>query len=192
MRQLMVILAIIMFVFIGGLIIFAIPWGGSGDKKEAAQTKLLTDFADSDAKVTLNVRGRVVNDNEHRQLQITVGKTAVQSVLYQGYQNTILDTYQANNNVDAYRTFLSALLNAGFTNKQEARKGLSFEGACSNALLYELEVTGDNLGQGVPGKSWATSCSKDDGTFAGSIGAVTRLFEDQVVDYNDFVNDTQF
>lgn len=192
MRQLMVILGIIMFVFIGGLIIFAIPWGGRGDKKDAAQTKLLTDFADSNAKVTLNVRGRVVNDKEHRQLQITVGNTAVQAIVYQGYQNTILDTYQANNNVDAYRTFLSALLNSGFTNKQEARKGISIEGACSNGFLYEFDVSGDDLPKVNRGKSWATSCSVKDGTFAGSIGSVTRLFEDQVVDYNDFVNDTGF
>lgn len=192
MRQILVILAVIILIFFGGIVIFAIPWGGSGENQEVKQQKVLTDFADSNTKVVMNVRGKVNNNKEHRQLEITVGKSAVSATIYRGYQKTVLKTYDANNNVDAYQVFLSALLNAGYTSRQEDQKGVSKSGACYYGQIYDFEIIDNGFSEDIPKSSWAGSCSKKIGTFAGNISAVRSLFQAQIVDYNDFTAGTEF
>ncbi len=191
MRQFLVVLAIIAFVVIGGLIIFAIPWGGSSDKQEERQQTALTDFASTGASAQLHIRGRVTNDKEHQELTISVNRDEVVATLFQGYDFKEVRSTRTTNTQKSYEVFLSALLNAGFTSRQRERKALSIPGVCPGGELYQyslVNVTTD----GAPKPAWATSCSTKDGNFGGSIGKVNNLFEDQVYNYDDFTRGTEF
>lgn len=191
MRQFLVVLAIIAFVIFGGLIIFAIPWGGSNDKKQEAKQTELTEFADSGASAQLHIRGRVVSNKEHQELTISVNRDEVVATLFKGYDFTEVKSVRNSNNQESYKVFLSALYNAGFTLRQKPRQGISIPGLCSSGKLYDyslINVTTD----GAPKPAWATSCSKKDGDFAGSIGGVNKLFEDQVVEYDELTLRTEF
>lgn len=191
MRHFLVVLAIIAFVIIGGLIIFAIPWGGSGDEKETKQQTVLTDFAKTGASAQLQVRGSVTNDKEHQELTISVNRDEVVATVFKGYDFTELKTTRNSNNKESYEVFLSALYNAGFTLRQKPRQGVSIPGICPSGELYNyslVNVTSD----GAPKPAWATNCSKKDGDFAGSITSVNKLFEDQVVEFDEFTLGTEF
>ena len=183
MRQFLAVMALVAFVIIGGLIIFAIPWGGSDSKKQEAKQTQLTEFAKSGASAQLHIRGRVVSNKEHQELTISVNRDEVVATLFKGYGFTEVKSVRNSNNQQAYEVFLSALYNA--------RKGVSIPGLCSGGELYNyslVNVTTD----GAPKPAWATSCSKKDGDFAGSISGVNKLFEDQVVEYDELTLRTEF
>lgn len=190
MKQFWAIIGIIALVIIGGIIIFAIPWGSS-KKAEIKQTKILTDFADSSARVQMFVRGPVVSDKVHQSLKITVGHDSVDAVIFKGYQENVLKQQSFNNNYDAYSVFLSALLNSGFTARQKGSEYVNVPGTCPAGRLYTFEVV-DSDDEGTPPSSWTTSCTTKTGTFAGSLNTVRNLFQNQIPDYNKFTDNTDF
>lgn len=191
MRQFLVVLAIIAFVIIGGLIIFAIPWGGSDSEKESQKQIALTEFANTGASAQLQIRGRVVSNKEHQGMTISVNRNEVVATIFNGYDFTEVKSTRNSNNQESFEVFLSALYNAGFTLRQKPRQGVSIPGICASGELYNyslVNVTTD----GAPKPAWGTSCSRKDGDFAGSISSVNKLFQDQVVEYDELTLGTEF
>ncbi len=178
-RRLIAIFVTIIVVIFGTILIFSIDWGGSKKEKEQEKTAIvLTDYAQSEATVSMYIRGDVNSDKEHQDLRITVGRDEAKAELINGYQNNVKKTETTPSNPNSYRTFLSALINSGITKTQPALKGIDAEGACPTGNLYRFSFA--DFPDPSPGDSWATSCGKKMGTFGGSLASVKSLFIDQI------------
>lgn len=179
MRRGIWIIGAILFFILGSLLIFSIDWGGSGDQatNEVAEVSELTDLSDTDARVRMTTRGPIVGDIEHESLRFTVDSDQVVVQLLGGYEETVKERKSYANNGDSFESFLSALMNTGFTNQQSAPEGIEPIGACPNGMRYIFEIIG---GGDQSAESWATSCSSKIGTFSGDLSTTRNLFENQV------------
>lgn len=194
-KRIVVVLGIVGFFIFCTIAIFSVNWGGSDKPKPSTTTskpKSIIDYADTDTKVKMLIRGKVNNDQEHTGLSITVGRDSAVAEMIQGYQSNVVRTISTNSNTNAYKTFLSALYNSGFTATQPAPKGLSYDGACPGGKLYTFEYI--DGGEDAPGSTWITSCGTKKGTFAGSLALVQSLFIDQLPkdEYDTFTRKTSF
>jgi len=191
-RRFLLILAIVAFIGLGAFIIFSIDFGGSGDtKKTPERSRSITDYADSTVRVRMSVRGSVESDAVHEGLVITVGRTTTRAELTSGYEGAVVRSTSTPNNETSYKTFLSALLNSGFTIRKEPRKGLDFDGACASGELIVFEFIGE---EDIPESLWATSCSSKDGTYGGSIAVTRGLFQRQIPreDFQELTKNSSF
>lgn len=178
-RRIILAIGAVAFVIIISIAIFSIDWGGSGSPiKDVVRPVNISDFATTDTKVTMSVRGPINSNQEHQDMRITVGRDQTIGELLSGYQGSVVRTEQTGNNSQSYKDFLSALHNAGFTKLQLPPKDLQYDGACPKGMRYTFEFT--NGGPDAPKSSWATSCGKKEGTFAGDLSLVKTLFNAQI------------
>lgn len=177
-RRILVVIGVVLLIILATVGIFSIDWGGSDRPvKDAIKPVNIADFATSDTQVRVTARGPVNNNQEHQVMSITVGRTETVGVLFTGYQGEVSRTEQTASNEIAYKTFLSALQNSGFTSVQKAPRDIQYDGACPKGTRYTFEFIG---GSKLPPSSWATTCGKKTGTFAGELSTVLLLFERQV------------
>jgi len=178
-RRLLLIIGVIIFIIIISIAIFKVDWGG-GNKpiQDAFKEVNISDYSDTNTQVRMSVRGPVNSDQEHQDLKITVGRSETIGQLLQGYQGNITRTQQTANNSASYKIFLSALHNAEFTKTQTPERDLQYDGACPTGSRYTFEFI--NAGTDAPKSTWATTCSKKDGTFGGDVSMVRNLFRDQL------------
>lgn len=159
----------------------------NGSKQPAqSQTKSsrLKDAKATGSSVTYTTRGSVVGEDRYRAIRITINASTRTVEILSGYNEQVIKSQSYANTQAAYDAFLEALEGANMTSTQASREGLDEGSACPLGLLYEFKAT-------VPGKedfrSWATSCSRADGTFAGDLSLTRSLFQKQIPDYDDFV-----
>jgi len=149
----------------------------------------LVDYAATNTTVRYTLGGRINARENHRVLQITIGQTERIATIYEGYQGKVVkqDTYL--NDVDAYRSFLAALQNSGYTTPRIASRDVNPLGACPTGKRYNYDILD---GSDVKQSLWSTSCGNTKGTFAGNASNVQNLFEAQVPDYDAFVKGVTF
>jgi len=178
-KRLVLAIGVVIFVIITSILIFSIDWGGSRTPvKDIIQPVNIADFADTNVQVRMNIRGPINNNQEHEDLQITVDRDNTIGELISGYQDGVSRSQETSNNIESYKAFLSALHNSNFTKSQLPLKGIQYDGACPKGYRYTFEFLGG--GADVPKSSWATSCSKKIGTFAGELPQVKSLFQAQL------------
>lgn len=184
-RPIFFILGIVLLLIAFGWIIFTIPWGGNDSTVPISEEKKLVDYADTDVKVRMIQNGAIVNSQNHREVWITVGREEIIGQVKRGYQGTTIRSERDSNNVAAYSTFLAALDGRGFGDTRVYRGDQTEEGACPFGIRYIFDMY--NSDETIL-HSWATSCSVRIGTFDGRLSDVTRLFQRQMPDYNDFTD----
>lgn len=177
-RRLLLGIGVLAFVVIISIAIFSINWGGNTPTADPTKDVNIADYASTATQVRMTVRGPVNSDQQHEELEITVGRDLAIGKLIAGYQGNTARTEQTSSNTQAYKTFLSALHNAAFTKKQTPAKGLQYDGACAKAKRYTFEFL--NGGSDAPESLWATTCSKKDGNFGGNLILVKNLFNAQI------------
>lgn len=192
-RRLILAIGVVAFVVIISIAIFSIDWGGSNNPvKNALKPVNIADYSTTDVQVRMSVRGPIVNNQEHEQMVMTVGRDQTIGQLQSGYQGNVTRTEQTGNNNVSYQAFLSALHNSGFTKEKLAPTGIQYEGACPNGKRYTFEFI--NGGKDAPKSTWATSCGKKIGTFDGDLSMVRNLFAAQLPkdQLDTLTADTQF
>lgn len=177
----------------GGIVlvlIFTVIWaiarsGNDSPQQEASVAKpaALVDYSDTSTEVRYTVSGQINAREDHRTIQITVGKDSRTITLFEGYQGAVLKQSSFLNDQDAYQAFLSALHNEGFTKARESKKGVEPLGACPLGKRYWFDIID---GQETKQSLWTTSCSGGAGTFAGKRGTMSSLFELQIPGYDEF------
>lgn len=178
-KRLILVIGVIFFIIVTSIVIFSIDWGGSdtpidGDLRPVT----ISDYANTTTEVRMTIRGPVNSDQEHEDLQITVGRDSTTGELINGYQGEVTRSQFVSNNPSSYKTFLSALSNSGFTSRQLPQRGVQYDGACPKGVRYTFEfLSEDTL---APRSTWATSCSERMGTFAGGLLTVKNLFYAQI------------
>lgn len=140
----------------------------------------LGNYVYNGATAQLIIDGPIVADPNHSEIQIDVTQNEVSMTVYQGYQQTPVNSKTYPNNTSAYGVFLHALQHAGFT-KGNNDKTLSDErGYCPGGDRYIFSFS-DNSGKNLM-RYWSTSCGGTQ-TYKGITSTTVWLFEKQVPDY---------
>lgn len=189
MRRSLIVGAVIVLFII--MIIFVIARGGESPQQrpEVARQTSLVDYADSTTEMRFTVEGRINARENHRVIQIHVGKDYRNITIYEGYQGAVLQQQTYLNDRDAYKSFLAALHNEGYTKTREATRGIDPQGACPLGRRFRYDIVdGSDTKQSL----WSTTCGSAKGTFAGRAVPIRQLFEDQIPNYRDITKDLQF
>lgn len=189
MRRFIVAGVVIFVLFISLIWFFASR--GDRPKQDVGINRVtnLVDYANSGATVRFTQNGQINAREDHRVLQITVGQNERTIVVFDGYQGNVLKSQTLLNDQDAYRAFLAALQNSGYTRPQIASRNIEPLGACPTGIRYNYDIIS---GMDVKQSLWSASCSKTRGTFAGNASQVRTLFQRQIPGYGDFVKGVDF
>ncbi len=144
-----------------------------------APKKPLIDYATTNAVMQITISGPVVADQNHKEVQVTIGQTANQINIIQGYQGTIINTQTYQNNESAYAVFLRAIDSAGFTDGNSNPNLTDDRGFCAQGDTYNFEIIN---GPSTVQNYWATNCGSQ-GTFQGDVGLIMSLFQAQIPNY---------
>lgn len=178
---------VILFVLLLSIILVAGRKGsksGNGSKSGADKAPAsLVDYANTSTTVRFTQAGRINARENHRVLVITVGQTERTATIFEGYQGKVVKSETYLNDPDAYRSFLAALQNNGYTRSRKVNSATNPLGACSSGRRFNYDILRyDETKQSL----WSTSCDNR-GTFGGKANTVRTLFEQQLPDYNGFV-----
>ncbi|MDL2363572.1 MAG: hypothetical protein QFB86_04300 [Patescibacteria group bacterium] len=180
----------IVTIFLIILLIVMLVGGGGGDKKAALPKngKSFFSYANTDAEVSVVADSAINYDGTHKQVKITVSKTAVTYSQINGYNGQVSKAQSFPNNEAAYDNFLHALYHTGFTAGDTTKELQDEKGYCPSGerYIYELKQGGKQLS-----RFWATDCGKPR-TYLGSVDATNDLFRAQVPDYDTIDNDYNF
>lgn len=170
--------ALIVVVFI--LVVRGLTGGGSPTEQVN-----LVDYAKTQTIVRMVVSGPVNINQEHRSVDVTIGRNSNTIELVGGYQDNVLSTRTYQSNEDAYATFLRALDLQGYTKGNTDSDREDSRGYCPTGKVYTFQIiTGSATVQNL----WTTSCGG--GTFRGNTNVVRTLFREQIPDYRDIIRGT--
>jgi hypothetical protein len=136
------------------------------------------------SSVTQITTGQLVADSNRQAIQITVTQDQVSIYILNGYNNTISNSESFPNNSTSYGVFLGALQNAMFANARRTTETNMF-GVCPLGNTYQYQLNSDTK---TVSNLWSTSCSLNDGTFAGSGQLIRQLFNLQIPNYTSFTS----
>ncbi len=188
MRRFILIGIAILLVIIG--FIWLIASLGNNPREESAPSDVsrLVDYTDTSAEVRLTMDGKINAREDHRVIQIFVGKDYRSIQIFDGYQGSVLRQESYLNDRDAYNSFLAALQNEGYTLSRAAPRGIDPLGVCPLGQRYRYDIIdGTETKQSL----WNTSCSKSGGTFAGRGSNVRRLFQAQIPNYRELTKEVR-
>jgi hypothetical protein len=166
------------------LIIILIPSGA----KNPSKTNSLISYANTGAVVRLTIDGPEVSNQDHQEVQITVGKSNVTYAQLTGYNGQVVQVQNFANTEAAYDVFLRSLYYAGY-NEGNSSSSLSDErGVCAlgNRYVYEI-INGSSEIQ----RYWSTSCGGAK-TFSGNVSQTISLFKNQIPNYNGLTSSISF
>lgn len=178
------------------VLLVVLLFGGGGDKGKVPTTKTpLISYANTDTIVRETIDERINDVENHRQIEITVGRDSTDFELHKGYDGDVLKSQSYPMTASSYASFLRALQHAGFTQGNDDDSLKDERGYCPLGKRYIFEVI-DNSDKRIE-RFWATSCGNSTPkTFNGKLATVLDLFRLQVPDYNKLIreadNDTLF
>lgn len=181
-------LGVIATVFVLIAAIFWIRSDSPTDKKAETDNKVsLVSYADGSAKVSYELHGELVGDEERQSIRITVDRNQRVFEILDGYNKKVVSTKTFANNAAAFDEFVHGLAIAGFAATQEARFE-SEKGVCpkGNVAIYTVVDKGDEVS-----RLWSGSCNKKAGSFAGNRRLVEDLFEDQIPEFRELTRDVE-
>jgi Na+-transporting methylmalonyl-CoA/oxaloacetate decarboxylase gamma subunit len=132
------------------------------------------------------VDGPVVASTEHRKYIIEVSRNVVSMNVYSDYGQKVVKTKSYVNNTEAFDTFIDSLEQANATSRYvgtDEEDDYSDQGVCPDGRRYILEL-GDSV------RRWTTSCDRADGTAAGKMTTMRKLFSKQIPDFEDLIEGT--
>lgn len=162
--------------------------GGDEPKPTSATIKKeqLVSYAKSNSSVSMTTVGRLVGDDQHRAIRVTITPSERRVEILSGYEQSVFSSQTYYNDRQAYENLLSALDRLGFTNSKESpitdQRGVCPAG---NRYVYDVSDKGSSVSN-----LWAVSCDKS-GTFAGAGSAIRQLFQRQIPDYNAQTNNVK-
>lgn len=187
-RYIIVVLALFFIMMLGIVLIAGRSSNESDERDESTQIteqKQLYDYASSSAaRVVFTTQGKVVGEDQHRSVRITVTRDYRRIEVLDGYTGRVEKSQRFTNNEAAFYTFLRSLNHEGFMNTRESRIA-SEQGVCSGGYRYVYELFDGN---DEVHRSWSTSCGTREGSFAGTPQNIRRLFQDQITGYTQFVS----
>lgn len=176
-------------VTVGLIIVLIILLFSGGEKSKVPNTtKTLTDYASTDAQVSMTIAGPINAVSEHQELRVIVDRNNVTYQQIAGYDSEVVNTQIFTNTDSAYDAFLHALQHAGFTRGDNTPALRDDVGYCSTGqrYIFELDENDKNLQ-----RYWASSCGKPK-TYLGALNLTLTLFKAQVPGYENLTSSLQF
>jgi hypothetical protein len=143
------------------------------------KTAQLIDYADKNSEVTFTTIGRLVGNDEHREIRVVVSANERRIEIISGYDQQIISSQSYSNNQAAYETFLSALGGQGYITSKKSTVDDS-RSVCPTGQHYEYIVKENGEEKS---NLWSVSCDKT-GSFNGRASTIRELFHRQIPDYN--------
>lgn len=184
-----IIIGVVIVLFILGLIWAINRREANPAQDEAVPETALIDYAETTNQVRYIMRGRINAREDHRVLTISVGRDSRTAVISKGYNGRIIKAEKLGNDSAAYKQFLAAIANEGFTDTRDASRNVVPDGACPKGRRYDFEVI--QAGE-IKQSLWTTSCGRINGTFDGDNQDIEVLFQRQIPEYEEFVQGVQF
>jgi len=156
-------------------------------KSRVTSTATLTDDSMISSVVRYTIAGQVTADENYNETHITISQNTRSIEVLKGYEKKVVKTVTLANNKDAYKAFLGALTAAQYSAKRDTVTQ-NERTTCVTGSHYRFELS---VGTSKKVDSWTTSCSSNDGSFAGNAGAVEQLFKGQFPSYSDVVTATE-
>lgn len=164
------------------LIVFIFRMAGRNSQPvNVTPSPQLVEMADKGAVLTFTEDGPIVAEEDHFQIRITVSSTNRRVEAIRGYQNTVVAQANFDNNDQAFRSFLSALDRAGYTQERETSLN-GPEGLCPRGKRYTFMMNSN----GEQTTRWATSC-RELGNLGAQASILIDLYQKQVPNYYQFI-----
>ena len=145
---------------------------------------VLTDYVEKNSKVVYAKYGKINGDDVFRGVRISVSPTNRLVEVLAGYDQRIIRKKLYGNSQNGYAQFLTALSTAGFTAQQNSQYKTEI-GRCPFGERYTYQLFND-------GKEisylWDGSCNEK-GTLRGKQDDIAQLFESQITDLDDVLED---
>ncbi|HUB94111.1 MAG TPA: hypothetical protein VMB52_06430 [Verrucomicrobiae bacterium] len=155
------------------LVIVLIIKGFSHPPEAPGSATDITNYANSDATVTLLVDGPTSYNDNHYQIKISVSAAQNEIDIIQGYQGVVVNSQTFPNNSAAFAAFLQALNLMNFSKGRQSSE--DYRGYCpaGERYIYTFNDGTKNLFS-----YWSTSCGQ--GTFQGKVAPVLQQFSNQI------------
>lgn len=176
------IIAIITVIIIAFLAIFFLI-GGRNNSEDKNEIVKLADLADTGLTVTMTTEGNLTGEDTRQAVRIVVNSRSRSIDLLSGFNQSVERSASFENNMSAFKSFLLALDNMGYTVSQEP----GFEdsrGVCPFGNVFRYAYT---TSDGHTTELWSSSCGVKTGNFHGYGKDIRRLFQAQITDYNEFM-----
>lgn len=169
------------------LIIFALVRRPSTPNNGGQPAATVRDYATRPGTASYTIQGKVVGENERQAVRISVSPEQRTIEILQGYDETVESREVFPNTESAYNHFIHALDRAGFGLERSAEAG-DERGVCplGNTYIYHLVSNSDEIVS-----TWSTTCSRNQGTFAGNARLVRQLFQNQIPEYSRQIRDVR-
>ncbi len=172
-----VVIAVLAIIFISS------PKKSANNAKTSSSAIKLTDYIQKNSQVSFTTQGRIVGDDQYRELKITVSPNERVIEVLDGYNETTDRNLSYANNRAAYDVFIHSIDNAGYLTKRSTSL-TSEKGVCALGNRYIFDLSSDSK-QIV--RRWSTNCGGQ-GSFGGSSSTIRELFQAQITDYNNFIS----
>ncbi len=193
LRWFLVIIAVVLFMVLIGWGLFSIARSlfdsGSGNSNNSTgQSQIIDEEVRLTSQASYILTGRVVANSEQRSYQIDVSSSVVSMTVYGSYGQKVIREKSYTNTPEAYSAFLASIDNLGVENRlngTNTEDDFAEEGKCPGGYTYVVEL--DNAI-----RRWTTSCSDIPGTAGFNMNSVKTLFQRQVPDFRELVDDIDF
>ncbi len=181
---------LVAFVFSLALIILALVLFFSNNQRTSPaqlqdQITRFSAFAKTDAVATLDIDGPIVSPSEHNEVKISVSSIEINLEVMEGYDNGVIVNQTFPNTQNSFEAFLRALYVNGFDSAPKKDSLTSPIGLCSQGDTYTFGLTRDST---VLVNSWITNCYNDIFTYNGNLQNTLILFQKQIPNYSQYVN----
>ncbi|PID30686.1 hypothetical protein CSA80_04515 [Candidatus Saccharibacteria bacterium] len=175
----------VMFGFIWLIILLFSKAFSGGNNTSIVERAPLSSYARAGTEVQYTFDGRIVANQKHRSLRISVDASQSKIELMQGYDNHVIRQEVFPNTQESYLNFLNGLDTLGFSRGDDTIKQ-DERGQCplQHRYVYLLREGGTDVF-----RYWRTSCGT--GSFKGIANSVNVLFQRQIPPkvYNEFMRD---
>lgn len=184
MKYVLGVIGVVVFLFIVAMLVF--NRGDDPAQPTPLRSSQLVEFADKNSTVSHTTVGKVVGNEQHYSIRITVTPVERRLEILNTYDDNVIRSQTFQNTGSAYENFLSAIGGQGFiTSKETSIRDQRSACPTGTRYTYDLRENGDsrvNL--------WSTSCNSN-GTFAGRAATIRQLFQRQIPDYDRLVTDVR-
>lgn len=171
------------------LVIFVIVLalrGGDDTSTPAPDVKALTEYsAEPQSQATMTTGGAINAEENHRIVNVQVTASSRSVAITEGYNGKVISEETFPNTTDAFSAFLAGLEQVGFSKVRSSK--LDFTSVCPTAKRYSYVLSSN--GEDVV-NSWSATCER--GTYGGQVTNTQNLFQAQIPNYSDIVNDVDF
>lgn len=167
------------------VVIALIMRSGNDNKVPETKHELTSYVSDPNFSVGETIIGPITAESDHNEIDITVSNSQATIDIIQGYDGNVINSKSYPMTENGYSEFLASLQKAGYSEGDTQADKKNSEGYCPTGDRY-IFTAHDN--SNTLQQFWATSCGGTK-TYRGNLSQTLDLFQAQIPDYSDLVND---